>query len=163
MLGYEKASVKIATSLALLNSGQNAIFTGALTLMMYMASQGVLAGQQPFFARLSLTPAKRSTGSMTVGDLVMINQLVFQLSLPLNFLGKRLPYFAKAQANRITGTVYRELRQSLIDMDTMFSLQNSELKIKVSQEFPFCPRATASSMLARSVSTRRTAIKGPAR
>ncbi|GEM09995.1 mitochondrial ABC transporter ATM [Rhodotorula toruloides] len=90
MKDYTKASVKISTSLAALNIGQNVIFSSALTGMMYLASKGIV------------------DGSMTVGDLVMVNQLVFQLSLPLNFLG----------------TVYRELRQSLIDMDTLFNLQS---------------------------------------
>ncbi|KAL5504325.1 ATM1 [Sanghuangporus vaninii] len=86
---YEKQSVKISTSLALLNSGQNTIYSSALTLMMFMAAQGVI------------------NGTMTIGDLVMVNQLVFQLSVPLNFLG----------------SIYREMRQSLIDMEVLFNLQ----------------------------------------
>lgn len=55
-----------------------------------------------------------ATGQLTVGDLVMINQLVFQLSVPLNFLG----------------SVYRELRQSLLDMETLFNLQKVNVAIK---------------------------------
>jgi ATP-binding cassette, subfamily B (MDR/TAP), member 7 len=93
---YQDASIKVATSLAYLNSGQNLIFSTALTGMMYMAAQGV------------------ATGELTVGDLVMVNQLVFQLSVPLNFLG----------------SVYRELRQSLLDMETLFNLQKVNVAIK---------------------------------
>lgn len=93
---YEKASIKVATSLAFLNSGQNIIFSTALTAMMYLGASGI------------------ATGKLTVGDLVMINQLVFQLSVPLNFLG----------------SVYRELRQSLLDMETLFNLQKVNVTIK---------------------------------
>lgn len=92
---YQNASIKVATSLAFLNSGQNFIFSSALTAMMYMGSQGV------------------ATGGLSVGDLVLINQLVFQLSMPLNFLG----------------SVYRELKQSLLDMENLFQLQNHDIKI----------------------------------
>ncbi|KAG9300699.1 hypothetical protein G9A89_023497 [Geosiphon pyriformis] len=93
---YEDASMKIASSLALLNFGQSVIFSTALTTMMFMAANGVI------------------NGTLTVGDVVMVNQLVFQLSFPLNFLG----------------TVYRELKQSLIDMDVMFNLQSVNATIK---------------------------------
>ncbi|ROV90818.1 hypothetical protein VPNG_09844 [Cytospora leucostoma] len=93
---YEKSSIKVATSLAFLNSGQNIIFSTALTAMMYLGANGI------------------ATGNLTVGDLVMINQLVFQLSVPLNFLG----------------SVYRELRQSLLDMETLFSLQKVNVTVK---------------------------------
>ncbi|EEA23981.1 ABC iron exporter Atm1, putative [Talaromyces marneffei ATCC 18224] len=93
---YEDASIKVTTSLAFLNSGQNMIFSSALAAMMYLAADGV------------------ATGQLTVGDLVMVNQLVFQLSVPLNFLG----------------SVYRELRQSLLDMETLFNLQKVNVTVK---------------------------------
>lgn len=102
---YEAASVRVATSLAALNSGQNAIFSTSLTVMMFMAAQQI------------------ANGTMTLGDLVMVNQLVFQLSLPLNFLG----------------SVYREMRQSLIDMETLFQLQKQDALVADKPDAPVLP------------------------
>ncbi|XP_076398264.1 ATP binding cassette subfamily B member 7 isoform X1 [Megachile rotundata] len=93
---YESASLKTNTSLAFLNFGQNAIFSGALSLIMVLAANNI------------------AHGTMTVGDLVMVNGLLFQLSVPLGFLG----------------SVYREVRQALIDMQTMFTLMTMDTSIK---------------------------------
>jgi ATP-binding cassette subfamily B protein len=85
MAAYERASIKSYTSLAVLNAGQAAIFTAALTLCMVMAGLDVVAGRA------------------TVGQFVMVNALLLQLFIPLNFMGM----------------VYREIRQSLTDIERM--------------------------------------------
>ncbi|KAM3722304.1 Iron-sulfur clusters transporter ABCB7 [Dirofilaria immitis] len=85
---YEVAALKTSTSLALLNFAQNAIFSGGLVAVMCLAA------------------AEIQKGTMNVGDLVLANTLLFQLSVPLNFLG----------------SVYREIKQGLVDMQLMFSL-----------------------------------------
>ncbi|XP_057378171.1 iron-sulfur clusters transporter ABCB7, mitochondrial-like [Daphnia carinata] len=99
---YETASLKTNSSLALLNFGQQAIFSVALTAVMLLSAKQIVNGQ------------------MTVGDLVMVNGLLFQLSLPLNFLG----------------SVYREVRQAVIDMQVLFALQNVKSSIPVTAALP---------------------------
>jgi len=92
---YEEASMKTNWSLAFLNFGQNLIFSGALSAIMIMAANDIIAG------------------NMSVGSLVMVNGLLFQISVPLSFLG----------------SVYREVRQALIDMQVMFQIMTVSPKI----------------------------------
>ena len=88
MAVYEEASVKSYTSLALLNAGQAVIFMVALTACMVMAGLDIAAG------------------SKTVGHFVMVNALMLQLFIPLNFMGM----------------VYREIKQSLTDIERMMDV-----------------------------------------
>ncbi len=88
MRAYEKAAIKTSTSLAALNFGQSLIITSGLVAVMVMAAVGV------------------QNGTLTVGDFVLVNAYMIQITMPLNFLG----------------TVYREIRQALVDMGEMFDL-----------------------------------------
>ncbi len=88
MATYEQASVKSYTSLAVLNAGQAVIFTAALAGCMVMAVQDIMAGTK------------------TIGDFVMVNALLLQLFIPLNFMGM----------------VYREIKQSLTDIERMMDV-----------------------------------------
>uniref|UniRef100_A0A9E7ZLB7 ABC transporter ATP-binding protein/permease n=1 Tax=Bosea sp. NBC_00436 TaxID=2969620 RepID=A0A9E7ZLB7_9HYPH len=96
MARYERNSIKSYTSLAWLNFGQAAIFAVGLTLSMVMAVRGFQAGTN------------------TVGDLILINAMLIQLYLPLNFMG----------------TVYREIKQATLDIAQMFSLIGRDPEIQ---------------------------------
>ena len=85
---YEGFAVRTGLSLSFLNVGQACLITSGLIIVMVMAAMGVQAGQ------------------LTVGDFVMVNAYMIQITLPLGFLG----------------TVYREIRQALVDMGEMFGL-----------------------------------------
>ena len=95
MAGYERASVKTETSLAFLNFGQSVIITLGLVASMGLAAIGVEKGQ------------------ISVGDFVMVNAFMIQITMPLNFLG----------------SMYRNIRQALVDMEEMFSLLHQPAEI----------------------------------
>tara|TARA_B100000161_G_C33402743_1_gene347329 strand:+ start:260 stop:733 length:474 start_codon:yes stop_codon:yes gene_type:complete len=110
---YQKAAQKTLTSLSMLNFGQNAIFSAGLTSIMYMAAGEISAGTSYHSKRQQRQRQQQQqqqlgTGTMTVGDLVLVNGLLFQLSIPLNFIGG----------------VYRETRQALIDMEQLYSMRS---------------------------------------
>jgi ATP-binding cassette, subfamily B, heavy metal transporter len=91
----EKASIKSQTSLSLLNLGQSLIIAVAVTLLVWRATLGVV------------------DGGLTLGDLVLVNALMIQLYIPLNFLG----------------VIYREIKQSTVDMEKMFALLSTNREI----------------------------------
>ena len=90
-----RVQLKSQSTLSLLNTGQQLIIASALVLMLWRATAGVVAG------------------TMTLGDLVMVNAFMIQLYIPLNFLG----------------VIYREIKQSLTDLDKMFSLLEREREV----------------------------------
>jgi ATP-binding cassette subfamily B protein len=96
MKSWEKAAVKSQTSLSALNVGQSAIIAVAVTLIMWRATVGVV------------------NGTMTVGDLVLVNAFMLQLYVPLNFLG----------------VIYREIKQALADMERLFGLIEEHAEIE---------------------------------
>nr|WP_171173166.1 ABC transporter ATP-binding protein/permease [Ruegeria sp. HKCCD8929] len=102
MKAYAQAALKTAYSLAFLNFGQSFLITCGLVGVMVMAAVGV------------------QNGALTVGDFVMVNAYMIQITVPLNFLG----------------TVYREIRQSLVDMGEMFRLLEQPSEV---QERPGAP------------------------
>jgi ATP-binding cassette subfamily B protein len=93
---YESAAVKNEASLGILNIGQSLIIAVAVTLLMVLAAGGVVAK------------------TLTLGDLVLVNGLLIQLYIPLNFLGM----------------VYREIKQALADMDRMFRLLKQDREVE---------------------------------
>ncbi len=102
MKGYEAAAIKTAYSLAGLNVGQSLIISAGLVTVMVMAAIGV------------------ENGTLTVGDFVMVNAYMIQITMPLNFLG----------------TVYREIRQALVDMGEMFDLLEQPAEVKDAPNAP---------------------------
>lgn len=95
LVRYQAAAIKSQKSLSLLNVGQQFIIGVGLVLILWRSTVGV------------------ANGSMTLGDLVLVNTLMIQLYIPLNFLG----------------VIYREIKQSLTDLDRMFTLLMADREI----------------------------------
>jgi ATP-binding cassette, subfamily B, heavy metal transporter len=93
---YERAAVKSEASLGFLNSVQACVIALAVSLLMWRAAEGIVAG------------------GLTLGDLVMVNALLIQLYIPLNFLG----------------VMYREIKQALVDMEKMFRLLSENREVE---------------------------------
>lgn len=93
---YQKAAIKSQQSLAILNIGQQSIIVLGLIAILWKATLGVQQGQ------------------LSLGDIVLINTLMIQMYIPLNFLG----------------VIYREIKQAILDMDNMFSLLDKDQEIK---------------------------------
>jgi len=106
---YEDAATKNEASLGLLNIGQSLIIAAAVTALMLLASEGVVHK------------------SFTLGDLVLVNGLLIQLYIPLNFLGM----------------VYREIKQALLDMDRMFRLLSENREVEDRPGAPDLPAGPA--------------------
>jgi ATP-binding cassette, subfamily B, heavy metal transporter len=106
---YETAAVKNEASLGVLNIGQSLIIAAAVTALMVLAAQGV------------------ALKSFTLGDLVLVNGLLIQLYIPLNFLGM----------------VYREIKQALLDMDRMFRLLHEHREVADKPGAPELPPGPA--------------------
>ena len=96
MARYERASTETYTSLAVLNAGQAAIFTVGMTIIMGLAASDIMAGRT------------------TIGSFVLVNAMLVQLYIPLNFMGM----------------LYREIKQALIDIDDMFSILEKNPEIE---------------------------------
>lgn len=135
--GYEGAALKTQRSLAFLNFGQNVIFSTALSIAMVLCSHGIVNGQMTVGDLVKLLHAIACWEALHYGQSdtwwsdkklfinvnmqVMVNGLLFQLSLPLNFLG----------------SVYRETIQSLVDMKSMFQLLEVSFKEPITIFFHF--------------------------
>ncbi|WP_018946907.1 ABC transporter ATP-binding protein/permease [Thioalkalivibrio sp. AKL17] len=102
LAAWEQARTKNVLSLVLLNSGQALIIAVAITVMMLLAA------------------ARVADGSMSLGDLVMVNAYMIQLFIPLNFLG----------------FVYREIRQSLANIERLFGLLEKPVQVEDRPDAP---------------------------
>src|ERR1051325_4163845 len=96
MQRHERASTEPYTSLAVLNSGQAVIFTIGMAIVMALAARDIMAGR------------------VSIGSFVLVNAMLVQLYIPLNFMGM----------------LYREIKQALIDIDDMFSILEKNPEIE---------------------------------